>query len=81
MTEKSSDETIQKLRAHIEMLDQKLAKAIDALDFYGAPTTYFAIGFWPDPPCGEFMADFSDTEFGRKPGKLARETLDFILDE
>jgi hypothetical protein len=47
-----------------------------ALEFYADPATYFAIGFVPDPPCGGFMDDFSDTELGRKPGKLARETLD-----
>jgi hypothetical protein len=43
--------------------------------FYGHPDTYFAIGFFPDPPCGQFMDDFSNTELGFKPGKNAREAL------
>jgi hypothetical protein len=51
-------------------------KYSDALWFYGNPETYFAIGIFPDPPCGEFIEDFSDCGILRmKPGKLARETL------
>lgn len=49
---------------------------IKALEFYADPETYFAIGFFPDPPCGPFMEDFSKTEeLGNKPGKMAREAL------
>lgn len=47
----------------------------EALAFYAYPETYFAIGFFSDPPCGEFIEDFSETELGWKPGKLAREVL------
>lgn len=48
-----------------------------ALQFYADPATYFAIGFLPDRPCGDFINDFDETEdFGWKPGKLARSALD-----
>ena len=47
-----------------------------ALSFYADPFTYYAIGFFPDPPCGEFIRDGSDTLEGYKPGKLAREELE-----
>jgi hypothetical protein len=58
-----------------------LKEARAALRFYADPMTYFAIGFFPDPPCGEFWDDFEDIvreEDGaerRVPGKLARATL------
>jgi hypothetical protein len=45
---------------------------IKALEFYANPDTYFAIGFFPDPPCGDFINDFDKT---KKPGALARKTL------
>ena len=48
---------------------------VEALAFYADIETYFAIGFFPDPPCGEFMKDFEDTEMGQKPGKRARKAL------
>ncbi len=56
------------------------AKLREALEFYATPETYFAIGLFPDKPCGEFMDDISDCEgeeMGqtRKPGKRAREAL------
>lgn len=52
---------------------------LTALAFYADPDTYFAIGFFPDPPCGEFMEDFSthggyDDDLER-PGKRARAAL------
>jgi hypothetical protein len=45
---------------------------IKALMFYANPNTYFAIGFFPDPPCGKFIDDFDKT---KKPGALARKVL------
>lgn len=49
---------------------------VEAIGFYANPETYFAVGFFPDPPCGEFMDDFSETgQLGRKPGKRARQAL------
>lgn len=46
-----------------------------ALEFYADPETYLAIGFFPDPPCGDFWDDFSETDIGSRPGKRAREVL------
>ena len=52
-----------------------------ALAFYADPDTYFAIGIFPDPPCGDFMEDYSehgsdDYPHGdQRPGKRAREAL------
>lgn len=54
----------------------KLKKLIEALEFYADPDTYFAIGFLPDRPCGEFINDGSETDLGIKPGKKARKVLD-----
>lgn len=50
------------------------------LEFYATPGTYYAIGFFPDRPCGEFMEDFSDDHGdedlpGPRPGKAARMAL------
>lgn len=59
-----------KLRARIAELEA-------ALEFYANPDTYFAIGFFPDLPCGDFMDDFEEIDIrGYKPGKKARECLD-----
>ena len=62
----------------IERLEAENARFKKALEFYADPETYFAIAFFPDPPNGEFMEDFSDTgpELGSKPGKRAREALE-----
>lgn len=50
-----------------------------ALAFYANPDTYHAIGMLPDPPCGEFMDDFSPvpwSDYNRwMPGKRARLAL------
>lgn len=62
------------------MKKELINKMIDALMFYADPSTYFAIGVIPDPLCGEFINDFSETEIGYKPGKLARETLEEIYE-
>lgn len=52
----------------------------EALEFYADPDTYCAIGFFPDPPCGEFIDDFSDDHGNENyrrpmPGKRARAAL------
>ena len=52
---------------------QLLLEALDVLEYYALPETYFAIGFLPDRPCGAFINDFSKTKLGMKPGKKARE--------
>lgn len=67
--------------------EKKLRTLLEALSFYADPDTYFAIGFFPDPPCGTFMEDFS--KHGSKdypkddvrPGKKAREALDIWYDD
>jgi hypothetical protein len=54
-----------------------------ALEFYADPESYAGIGFFPDPPCGDFADDFSDDhgneEFpGHRPGKRARTALSHL---
>ena len=56
-------------------MTKELNRLIETVRFYADPDTYFAIGFFPDRPCGDFIDDFSDTELGLKPGKMARECL------
>lgn len=72
-----------KVITEVDELEEKIAKLGHALMFYAMPETYIAVGFRPDPPCGDIMDDFSDTGYlGHKPGKLARETmLDVYGDE
>ena len=56
--------------------DEVIEEMREALEFYADPETYFAIGFFPDKPCGDFIEDFYDTEIlGYKPGKRARDCL------
>lgn len=59
-----------------------------ALEFYADPETYHAVGFWLDPPCGEFQDDFGDFDEHRHPGyerpmpgKRARQALEGSSDE
>ena len=47
----------------------------EAIAFYADPATYFAIGFFPDDPAGDFIHDFSETDLGVKPGLKARDAL------
>ena len=54
---------------------KRIAELVETLGFYANPGTYFAIGFFPDPPCGDFAADTSETHLGMKPGKRARALL------
>lgn len=54
----------------------------EALEYYADPNTYFAIGFFPDFPCGDFINDFGNVfdEYEMvdsfKPGKKARAALE-----
>lgn len=52
---------------------------IKALEFYANPETYFAIGLFPDFPCGKFINDIGICTLNgvktKKPGALARKTL------
>jgi len=64
------------------LLENQNKKLVECLEFYADPGTYFAIGFFPDPPNGDFMNDFSETsELGMKPGKMARELIDELFKE
>ena len=65
-----------------EKLLKQIVKLEEALRFYADPETYLGIAFFGDPPCGEFLDDFSETnvQLGSKPGKLARETLASIFE-
>jgi len=64
-----------------KLSDRDVIKELrEALCFYADPESYFAIGFLPDSPCGEFIEDFSEVEeayIGKtvRPGKLAREVI------
>lgn len=57
-------------------------EAIDALEFYADPDSYFAISILADRPAGAFADDFSEDDWTREcdfdrpmPGKRAREAL------
>ena len=66
------------IRSTSEYVQQQTAlqELAEALRFYANPETYFGIGIFPDPPCGNFIDDFEDTdELGLKPGKRARAAL------
>ena len=54
---------------------ERIVALVETLGFYANPGTYFAIGFFPDPPCGDFAADTSETHLGMKPGKRSRALL------
>ena len=63
------------------MTDPRVQKLLDALEFYADPATYHALMIWADPPCGEFVEDYSedhgDAFYDRPmPGKTARAALD-----
>lgn len=60
-------------------IQDQVHTVVEALLFYADPATYFAIGFFPDPPCGEFMEDIEETEIGQKPGKRARAAIQEVL--
>ena len=66
----------------LKKLKDKIEKLEKALIFYADAETYFAIGFFPDPPCGEFMEDFEHCgDLGYKPGKRARDVLRATLSD
>ena len=67
---------------HRDIAEARVAELEAALQFYADPETYVAIAFWPDPPCGAFMEDFShvDDDWGDRPGKRARAALSALED-
>jgi len=59
---------------------RKIKSLVNALAFYADEDTYFAIGFFPDKPCGDFIKDFSKDSLGKiSPGKKARAVLKKIV--
>ena len=68
-----------KISSKIKELEEENKKLKNALAFYASPETYFAIGIWPDPPCGDFVDDFGEVSDidgdWYKPGALARHVL------
>jgi hypothetical protein len=67
----------------VEHLNAENARLREALEFYADPATYFAVGFMADPPCGEFVDDFSDDHGdddlpGPRAGKRARAALSSV---
>jgi hypothetical protein len=57
----------------------------EALEFYADPETYFAIACIGDPPCGDFIRDFSDDHGhpqldGMRYGKRARAALKAVAE-
>jgi hypothetical protein len=67
------------LQLELDIVKQKLSKAIKSLEFYADPGNYHAITFIGDQPCGSFAEDFDFVEgsgYDRQmPGKEARNTL------
>ena len=75
---------IAELQAGLDQAEGRVAELEGVLEFYADPETYFAIGFFPDHPCGEFDEDFEELsgELGHpdgtswfKPGKRARQAI------
>ncbi len=71
-----------KLQAENAALRQRVRALEDVLEFYANPDNYFAIGFLPDSPCGEFITDWSWADDWASepfkhmmPGKRARDLL------
>ena len=78
---------VEELEAENAALRQRVRALEDVLEFYANPDNYFAIGFLPDHPCGDFITDWSWADdwatepFNRKmPGKRARDLLAAIDD-
>jgi hypothetical protein len=68
------------MRDRLAAKDARIAELEETLAFYADAETYHAIAFLADPPCGEFMDDFSDDhgdDYDRPmPGRRARSTLE-----
>lgn len=71
-SETARQEFAKEIKSQSELYERQLKVYREALKFYADPETYFAIGFFPDRPCGEFMSDFSKCADSVRPGKRAR---------
>ncbi len=74
-----SARTLKDAQAELKLARKAVAIAVNALEFYANPETYFALMIMSDPPSGEFTRDFGDTHLGRKPGKKARKAIDRLV--
>ena len=66
---------IRKLISALEAAQEEAAGLRKTLEFYANPDTYFAIGLFPDAPCGSFVDDLEEIEGMARPGKRARQAL------
>ena len=65
---------------YIKKDKRRVKSLLNALSFYADEDTYFAIGIFPDKPCGDFIKDFSKDTLGTmRPGKKARKTIEKIV--
>jgi len=64
-----------KAEERVERLEGEAVALALSVDLYASPDSYLGIAFVLDRPCGAFADDFSETEDGSRPGKLAREVL------
>ena len=66
--------------AEVERLTAERDELKAALEFYADPETYFALCMMADPPCGDFIRDFSVVEGAYTdrpmPGTRARAALE-----
>lgn len=65
----------------VSLPGELFVEMLEALQFYADPYQYAAIVFIGDPPCGGFIHDFSETEFGERPGKRARALLRLLAEK
>jgi hypothetical protein len=70
------------IRKTLKQVADERSELVYVAEFYADPMTYFAIGFLPDPPSGDFMEDFGDVVRNDGvgvvvPGKRARKILDW----
>ena len=74
---------IEEFERILKKLDaEALGEILEALAFYADGETYFAIGFFPDPPCGDFIEDFDEVpNLGQKPGKRARAVFKKLFEK
>ena len=61
-----------------KLTKKQICNLFEVALYYSDEDIYFAMGFFPDPPCGDFLNDF-DKETGN-PGNFAREVLKDIVD-
>lgn len=66
---------VRSVNRRAEIAEVRIAEQEEALRFYADPDTYFAIGLFADPPCGDFVHDLEEIDGVERPGKRARAAL------